>query len=108
MIQKIKKINRFVFITNIKPTGANVREICQAGRNRWKIGNQGYNSQKNGYSPGYKFSLNSFSSYRNYYQCLQIAHMINSFVEHRSDFVQLLQQHSKQTVKNLWKKLMET
>ncbi|WP_460432504.1 transposase family protein [Arachidicoccus ginsenosidivorans] len=104
-----KEINRFVFITNIKPTGANVREICQTGRNRWKIENQGYNSQKNGgYSLGHKFSRNSFSSYRNYYQCLQIAHMINSFVEHSSDFVQLLQQHSKQTVKNLWKKLMET
>lgn len=102
-----KIVNRFVFITSIQPTDATVREICQAGRNRWKIENQGFNNQKTkGYSLGHKFSRNSFNSYRNYYQCLQIAHMINSFVEHSSNFVQLLGEHSKQTIKNLWKQLL--
>jgi hypothetical protein len=70
--------NYFAHITNIKLNNQNCSEISDAGRMRWKIENEGFNEQKNGgYNLKHKFSRNSFNATQNYYQCLQIAHMIN-------------------------------
>jgi len=43
---------------------------------------------------------------QNYYRLLQISHMINQFTERSKDFVELLNEHSKQTIKALWKDLI--
>ena len=43
---------------------------------------------------------------QNYYQLLQIAHMINQFVEASKEFIGLMMEHSKQTIVDLWKKLL--
>jgi hypothetical protein len=42
---------------------------------------------------------------QNYYQILQIAHMINQFVERACQVIALMALHSKQTIVDLWKKL---
>src|SRR5690554_7368675 len=44
---------------------------------------------------------------RVHYQLLQIAHMINQFVERCADVAILLGQHSGQTIKALWKRSEE-
>ena len=60
---------------------------------RWKIENQGFNDQKNqGYQLGHKFSETSFNALQNYYQCLQIAHLINQLVIHSTTVNELLKQ----------------
>ena len=41
-----EKITEFAWITNIKLTKSSVKKIIRAGRNRWKIENQGFNRQK--------------------------------------------------------------
>ena len=41
---------------------------------------------------------------QNYYQLLQIAHMINQLVERSNEVVYILKEHSKQTIVDLWKK----
>lgn len=100
---------RFVFITSQKADDKNVRSICEAGRMRWTIENQGFNTQKNGgYHLGHQFSRKSFNSYQNYYQCMQIAHTINQLTEHSSHIAGLLKEDSKLTVKHLWKQLIAT
>jgi len=38
----------FVWLTNLKVISPNVLELAQAGRNRWIIENQGFNTQNNG------------------------------------------------------------
>jgi hypothetical protein len=43
---------------------------------------------------------------QNYYQLLQIAQMINQFTEKARDFICLMNVHSKQTIKDLWEKLL--
>ena len=43
---------------------------------------------------------------RNYYQLLQIAHMINQLVERSNEVVNILKEHSKQTIVDLWKKMI--
>jgi hypothetical protein len=73
-----KESVRFVHISDIEITADDARKISQAGRLRWKIENEGFNSQKNsGYNAGHKYSRTNFNATKNYYQLLQIADMIN-------------------------------
>jgi len=98
---------RFVYITNIPQNQQNVVGTADSGRLRWKIENEGFNSQKNlGYALEHKFSRKSYVAMQNYYQLLQIAHLINQLVERCKSVVEILTEHSKQTVKDLWKKLL--
>ncbi len=69
---------RFAHVTNFILSKQNLQEISYSGRMRWKIENEGFNEQKNtGYNLRHKYSRTSFIATQNYYQCLQIAHIIN-------------------------------
>jgi hypothetical protein len=97
----------FVWLSSQKPTRQNVQQLAEAGRNRWKIENEGFNAQKNGgYALGHKYSRKSFTSYKNYYQCMQVAHLINQLAEHSSVITSMLDANTKLTVKHLWKQLV--
>ena len=41
-----EKITKFAWISNITITKSNAKKNVKAGRNRWKIENQGFNRQK--------------------------------------------------------------
>lgn len=98
---------RFVYITNIPLDNQNVVETANSGRLRWKIENEGFNTQKNlGYSLEHKYSRDSFPAMQNYYQTMQIAHMINQMVERTKAVLEIIREHSKQTIVDLWKKLI--
>ena len=100
-------VQRFVYITNITQTNENVVATADSGRLRWKIENEGFNTQKNlGYELEHKFSRVSYIAMQNYYQLRQIAHAINQLVERSNEVVKLLKEHSKQTIIDLWKKLI--
>lgn len=72
-----------------------------------KIENEGFNDQKNqGYALEHKFSRVSFPAMKNYYQCLQIAHIINQLVQASQEIRGLIKVRLKCTVKYLWKHLM--
>lgn len=95
----------FVHLTDIPISKDNVSEISHTGRLRWKIENEGFNTQKNhGYNLKHKYSRNNYTASKNYYQCLQIAHLINQLVELSQNFASLLK--GKRTVKHLWKCLI--
>jgi len=69
---------RFVHITDIPINKINYWQVSEYGRLRWTIENEGFNAQKNqGYGLSHKFSRVSHVATCNYYQCLQIAHMID-------------------------------
>ncbi len=70
--------NCFAWVTNIEITDADMGiHLQHAGRLRWKIENEGFNTQKNlGYNLEHKYSRINFNATRNYYQCMQIAHLI--------------------------------
>lgn len=75
-------IKHWVWITNIEITEKNVVKVAnQGGRLRWKIENEGFNSQKNG---GYELE-HAYSQHptgmKNFYLVLQIAHLIDQFVQ---------------------------
>jgi len=97
---------RFVWLTSLAPDSSNVYQIAEGGRMRWKIENEGFNTQKNnGYALGHLFSRASSTGYKNYYQCLQIAHIINQLTEHSQRVTDLLDSDKKITIKYLWKLL---
>jgi len=78
----------FVHVTDLEITNKNDKTISNYGRLRWKIENEGFNEQKNaGYNLSHKYSRTSFCATQNYYQCLQIAHIINQLA-HKSKQVQ--------------------
>lgn len=104
---KITSHQRFVYITNIPQDQNNIIETTDSGRLRWKIENEGFNAQKNlGYELEHKFSRVSYFAMQNYYQLLQIAHMINQLVERSKAVIEIIKEHSKQTIVDLWKKMI--
>ncbi len=95
------RMTRFVFVSSLRSDWFGVKEITAAGRMRCKIENEGFDIQKNhGYELGHKYSRVSFRATKNYYQCMQIAHIINQLFELSSLFAPLLK--GKMTVKHLW------
>lgn len=101
------KTTKFVFITSMETNNKAINHLAQAGRRRWKIENEGFNEQKNhGYNLEHKYSRLSFTACKNYYQCLQIAHIINQLVENSVEVAAILEANTKLTIKHLWKNLI--
>lgn len=99
------EFKRFVYLTDLRVDGANIAEMVRAGRLRWKIENEGFNTQKNlGYNLKHKYSRCSWQAGKNYYQCLQIGHLMNQLVELSEQAKRLLT--GKKTLKHLWKQLI--
>ncbi len=95
---------RFVHVTNLEVTSQTVCQLSDGGRLRWKIENEGFNTQKNGgYRLEHKYSRVSFGALKNYYQCLQIAHLINQLIEKSTPLTALLSADNKLTLAHLWK-----
>jgi len=94
------KTTGFVFISSLRADWFRVPEIAAAGRMRWKTENGGFDIRKNhGYGLGHKYSRVSVTATENYYQCMQIAHLINQLFELSSLFMPLMT--GKMTVKHL-------
>jgi hypothetical protein len=73
---------RFVHITDIDINKKNAWDVSAAGRLRWTIENQGFNTQKTkGYALQHKYSRQHLGAMKNYYSLLQIAHLINQLTE---------------------------
>ncbi len=94
--------DRFVFLTDIPLDGNNIWQVSALGRLRWTIENQGFNTQKNqGYGVSHKYSRKNLWAMKNYYQLIQIGHMINQLTEKLQAVTVLLAQ-SGQTWKLLY------
>lgn len=72
------KTTKFVFMTSIACNATNNQELILAGRLRWKIENEGFNAQKRQqYKLHHKINRKSLMAIKNYYNCLQIAHLFD-------------------------------
>jgi hypothetical protein len=102
---KSKSERKFAYLTNFPLTEENIGLISDHGRLRWKIENEGFDQQKNhGYNICHKYCRNSYRGMKNFYQCCQIAHMINQLVELTRDFQERLTK--KKTHMHLWIELV--
>jgi hypothetical protein len=102
----IETITKFIHLTNVQVDHKIYSQVSDTGRLRWKIENEGFNSQKNeGYALEHKYSRVSFLAMKNNYQCLQIAHMINQLVLKSKTISELFKENHKFTVSKLWERL---
>ena len=98
-----QETSTFEYVSNLEPTKETVPEFCSNGRLRWKIENEGFNTQKNGgYELEHKFFRNSYQGLKNYFTLLQIAHFINQLVEKSAVVIMAMKMHSKETIRNIW------
>ena len=77
----LKGKKRFLFVTDLGITRRNVKGTVERGRWRWKIENEGFNTQKNqGYHLEHRFS-HDYQGMKNHYYLIQIGHMIAQIIE---------------------------
>jgi len=93
----------FAWITSWQVTVHNVVAIAeQGGRNRWKIENQGFNTQKNsGLNLTHAYSIGP-DILKAFYYLLQIAHIFLQLLEYGRLLTHLAQQYGKQTARQLF------
>lgn len=95
------KNKRFVYLTNMSIAYENSIDIIKHGRLRWKIENEGFNSQKNhGYNIQHKFCRKSYLGLKNFYQCCQIGDIINQLVTLSEGFKTML--NPKESILFIW------
>ena len=72
----------FEYLTDMSATDfKEVKALIFAGRLRQKIENEGFNIQKNhGFKLQHKYSRTCFNALKNYYQCLQLAHLFDQLL----------------------------
>lgn len=99
---------RFVHVTDIQIKIENAFDISKYGRLRWKIENEGFNTQKNGgYKLQHKYARKNLFAMQNYYQLLQIAHLIIQLTEKLQKVKQALAE-SGRTIRSVWEDLIAT
>lgn len=94
---------RFAWITSWQVTADNVVAIAeQGGRNRWKIENQGFNTQKNsGLNLTHAYSIGP-DHMKAFYYLLQIAHIFLQLLEYGRLLTHLAHQYGRQTARQLF------
>ena len=96
---------RFVHLTNLELSAATVVVLSRTGRLRWKIENEGFNTQKHhGYALQHKYARVNWQAAKNYYQCLQLGHLINQLMVLSTAFQPLLK--GKITHRHLFQAMM--
>ena len=98
------KTTRFVHITNLPINTRNIADTSKTGRLRWKIENEGFNTLKNGgYGMEHQYARKSYSALKNYFQFMQMAHIIHQLMTLNTRFQEcFMKAKNHPTLKNLW------
>jgi len=97
----IKKIVTFRYISSLEISNKNIKEIIKTGRKRWKIENEGFNTQKNhGYEIHHLKSTN-VNAMKNHYLLIQIAHIIRQIYDKGIKVLKILKLSIKKESKHL-------
>lgn len=98
------KITRFAHITNLPLNDSNIVGTSRVGRMRWKIENEGFNTLKNGdYGMEHQYSRTSYPALKNYFQFMQMAHIINQLMTLNTRFQEkFMNARNHPTIKNHW------
>lgn len=79
--KEIGKESSFYFITDLPIEDKNIESLIESGRKRWKIENEGFNTQKKqGYYLEHRYSKD-YQGTKNHYYLIQIGHMISQIIE---------------------------
>ena len=98
----------FVHITDLPLNKKNSANSSSTGRLRWKIENEGFNTLKNGgYGLTHKWARTSYPALKNYFQLMQMGHLINQLmvksIQYQKKFMQT---KNHPTLQSLWDDLI--
>jgi hypothetical protein len=95
---------RFAHITNLPLNIGNIAGTSRVGRLRWKIENEGFNTLKNGgYGMEHQYVRKSYTALKNYFQFMQMAHLIHQLMTLTTRFKeQFMKGSNHPTLKNHW------
>lgn len=106
--KKEKNSTKFKWITNIEVNKNNIKEMIKAGRERWKIENEGFNTQKNlRYNITHANSLN-YNAMKNHYLITQIADIILQLFTAGNKMIKKLKKSIKKISSDILKWLTTT
>lgn len=100
---EVKKIT-FSWVTNIELSKRNLEKMIEAGRGRWKIENEGFNSQKNGIYDIEHLNSYDTTAMKNHYLLTQIADIIMQLYLAWNPLCKEI----KQSIKNTSSRLLES
>ena len=89
--KKNKKEKIFRYITNLIVSHSNIKEIITLGRNRWKIENEGFYTQKHRTFNITHLNSRNDNAMKNHYYFIQFAHTIRQLLEKGSKLVKELE-----------------
>ena len=99
--RKRKKEIRFQWVSNLELTKGNLEEMIHAGRDRWKIENEGFNNQQTGlYRMEHLNSKNS-QAMKNHYLLTQISDILMQPYLAWNPYIKELKQGKKNTSSGL-------
>jgi hypothetical protein len=101
--KEIKKVN-FLWITDIELTDRNIEEMVKCGRKRWKIENEGFNTQKNILYKIEHLNSKNPNAMKNHYLLTQITDILMQLYLAGTKVLKEL----KQAIKNTSSRLLET
>ena len=107
-LQPVTKQCTFVQITDLPLDKKNIAKSSHTGRLRWLIENEGFNTLKNGgYKMEHKYARKSYRAMKNYFQFMQMAHLINQLMIKSLYFhANYLTGKNHPTLKNIWNTLI--
>ena len=89
-------------MSSLEISSANIKDIIKTGRKRWKIENEGFNTQKNhGYEIHHLKSTN-VNAMKNHYLLIQIAHIIRQIYDKGVQVLKTLKLSIKKESKYLY------
>ena len=94
----------FRWLTDIELTKSNLEEMICAARGRWKIENEGFNSQKNGIYDIEHLNSRNTNAMKNHYLLTQVADIIMQLYLAWNP----LRKEIKQSIKNTSSRLLES
>ncbi len=99
--------SHFMFLTNLPLQHKNVLETVKRGRMRWKIENEGFNTQKRqGYYLEHPYSKD-YPALKNHYYLIQISHMLAQVMEAWSSLWSGIRQSLEQKHRRLLESLKQ-
>lgn len=94
---------KFVYVSSLNVDRSSAKEIFLCGRRRWMIENEGFNYQKNSrLNLHHKMNRHNIWAIKNYYICLQIAHLISQLMSRNKKSII----KTFQTLKEVWSVLL--
>lgn len=96
-----KEKKPFIFITNIKVKKKNVQLLANAGRSRWKVENEGFNTQKNIRYYIKHANSHDYNAMKNHYLLTQIADILVQLYENGSKLLKAIKKRIKRISSDL-------